>query len=55
MPSRYRAAAGVPISIQGSNIVTLNLDANASRAWTTDEFTAGRLVAQLGGSHLVNA
>lgn len=51
----FQAAAGVPVRFRGHNIGAVNLyDAN-SRPWTTDEFDAGRLVADLAGGYLVNS
>lgn len=50
----FRAAAGVPIRFQGSNIGAVNLYANGSRPWTTEEFNAGRLVADMAAGYLIN-
>ena len=51
----FNAVAGVPIRFRGNNIGALNLYAKQSRAWTTDEFTAGRLIADLAAGYLVNS
>lgn len=50
----FHAAAGIPIRFQGLNIGALNLYANATRPWTTEEFNAGRLIADLAAGYLVN-
>jgi GAF domain-containing protein len=48
------ACAGIPISFQGLNIGALNLYANDTRIWTTDEFAAGRLLAEMAAGYLIN-
>ena len=50
----FHAAAGIPIRFQGLNIGALNLYANATRPWTTQEFNAGRLIAEMAAGYLVN-
>lgn len=50
----FHAAAGIPIRFQRLNIGALNLYSNATRAWTTEEFNAGRLIADLAAGYLVN-
>ena len=54
LQSGFHAAAGIPIRFQGLNIGALNLYANAARLWTTEEFNAGRLIADLAAGYLVN-
>lgn len=51
----FGAAAGVPIRHRGENIGAVNLYANESRAWTTEEFTSGRLIADLAAGYLINS
>lgn len=51
----FVAAAGVPVRFRGENIGAVNLYANDSRAWTTDEFTCGRLIADLAAGYLINS
>lgn len=55
LQSGFRAVAGVPIPFQGQNIGALNLYANSSRMWTTEEFAAGRVLADLAAGYLINA
>lgn len=50
----FNSIAGVPLPFQGRNIGAMNLYGNTTRAWTTDEFAAGRLIAELGGAYLIN-
>jgi GAF domain-containing protein len=50
----FRAAAGVPIPFQGLSIGAVNLYGCKSRPWTTEEFNAARLVAELAAGYLVN-
>lgn len=50
----FEAVAGVPAAFRGSNIGALNLYAASSRAWTTDEFSAAQMVADLAAGYLVN-
>ena len=50
----FHAIAGVPISYDGERIGAINLYANASRAWTTDEFAAARLLSDLAAGYLIN-
>jgi GAF domain-containing protein len=50
----FRAAAGVPIPFQGLSIGAINLYSRTSRPWTTEEFNAARLVAELAAGYLVN-
>jgi GAF domain-containing protein len=50
----FRAAAAVPIPFQGLSVGAVNLYSARSRPWTTDEFNAGRLVAELAAGYLVN-
>lgn len=50
----FHAVAGVPIPFQGRSVGALNLYANESRAWTTDDFAAARLVAELAAGYLIN-
>ena len=50
----FNAAAGVPIAFQGLNIGAVNLYARRSRAWTTEEFSAGRLIADMAAGYLIN-
>lgn len=50
----FHAVAGVPIPFQGRNLGAINLYANSSRAWTTDEFDAARLLAGLAAGYLIN-
>ena len=51
----FEAAAGVPIRFRGDNIGAVNLYDAQSRAWTTDDVAAGRLVADLAAGYLVNS
>lgn len=50
----FHAAAGVPIAFQGLNIGAVNLYATSTRAWTTEEFKAGRLIAEMAAGYLIN-
>ena len=50
----FRAAAGVPIASQGRNVGALDLYATSSHAWTTEEFTAARVLADLAAGYLIN-
>ena len=50
----FRAAAGVPIASQGRNVGALNLYATESHAWTTEEFTSARVLADLAAGYLIN-
>lgn len=50
----FRAAAGVPIASQGRNVGALNLYDSDSRAWTTEEFTSARILADLAAGYLIN-
>lgn len=51
----FHAVAGVPVPFQGRNIGAINLYAATTRAWTTDEFAAARVLADLAGGYLINA
>lgn len=50
----FHSVAGVPVPFQGRNIGALNLYAGTTRAWTTDDFAAARLLAQLAAGYLIN-
>ena len=50
----FNSIAGVPLPFQGRNIGALNLYGNTTRAWTTEEFAAGRVIAGLAGAYLIN-
>ena len=50
----FHAVAGVPVPFQGRNVGALNLYASTSRAWTTDDFAAARLLADLAAGYLIN-
>ena len=50
----FRAAAGVPIMFENVGIGALNLYANDTRPWTTEESAAGRMVAQMAAAYLVS-
>lgn len=50
----FHAVAGVPIRYLSQSIGAVNLYAKGSRPWTTDEFVAGRLLAELAAGYLVN-
>ena len=50
----FLSVAGVPISSQGQNIGALNLYGASSRMWTTEEFAAARLIADLAAGYLIN-
>jgi GAF domain-containing protein len=49
----FHAAAGVPIRHQGQSIGAINLYSGASRAWTTEEFNAARLISELAAGYLI--
>ena len=51
----FLAAAGVPVRFRGTNIGAVNLYANESRAWTTEEFVSGQLIADLATGYLINS
>ena len=50
----FSAVAGIPMLFQGDAIGAINLYDNASRAWTTDEFAAGGMVADVAVGYLVS-
>ena len=50
----FSSAAGVPIGFRGEMIGALNLYAVASRAWTTEELDAAKMVANVAAGYLVN-
>lgn len=50
----FHSVAGVPVPFQGRNLGALNLYAGTTRAWTTDDFAAARLVAELAAGYLIN-
>lgn len=51
----FQALAGIPVSFRGDNIGAVNLYSVPSRAWTTDEFAAARMIAALAAGYLVNS
>ena len=51
----FHAVAGVPVPFQGRNVGAINLYAGTTHAWTTDEFAAARVLADLAGGYLINA
>jgi GAF domain-containing protein len=50
----YHAVAAVPIPFEDRCIGAINLYGAESRAWTTEEFSAGLLLADLAAGYLVN-
>ena len=50
----FNAVAGIPIRFQGDSIGAVNLYTNARRTWTTADFNACRLIAELAAGYLVN-
>jgi GAF domain-containing protein len=50
----FHAAAAVPVLFQGTTIGAVNLYACSTHLWTTEEFDAARLVAELAAGYLIN-
>ena len=50
----FHAVAGVPVAFDGRNVGAINLYARESRAWTTEEFTASKMLADIAAGYLIN-